>query len=89
MRNEIIYRGTNDITKSFAYRAEMARKKRLAKIRETIVTWLLTALVGGGIALAFIYAMANDDCSDMPVANPAYVSEYETPDVPRYIYPGE
>lgn len=89
MRYEEINRGTNDLTKSFAYRARMAREKRLAKIRETVVTWLLTALVGGGIALAFIYAIANDDCSDMPVANPAYISEWETPDEPMYIYPGE
>lgn len=89
MRYEEINRGTNDLTKSFAYRAEMARKKRVAKVKEKIIEVVLTILVSLGITLAFIFAIANDDCSDMPTANPAYISEYETPDVPRYIYPGE
>lgn len=77
----------NDIREySYKERSRMAREKKKQELVSNIVSGFLGFILIIAMALAFVYALANDPWNP-PVENPAYVNEYETPDAPKYIYP--
>lgn len=87
------YTTNNEETKvmaqySYKERSRMAREKKKQEFISNLIAIVLGTLMMLGLAYAFIYALANEPFY-APVENPAYVNEYETPDVPKYIYPEE
>lgn len=84
------YQTNNEETRSmreYSYkeRSRMAREKKKQEFISNLIAVVLGVIMMLALAFAFVYALANDPFN-APVANPEYINEYETPDVPRYIY---
>jgi len=80
----------NEAMRQYSYRerSRIAREKKRQEFISNFIAVVVGVLMMLAFAYAFVYALANEPFN-APVANPAYINEYETPDVPRYIYPEE
>lgn len=73
---------------SYVERSRMARKKKREEFISNIVNGIFGILFIAGITLVFLFAWVEEDKNwNPPVANDAYVNEYETPNEEPWVYP--